>query len=154
MGKLKPVWHFFFWGSILPLMSLIGCSEPEPTSVADVCDLSRQPCSWSTNTRNGDGWEVSVTAAEENRRLLITIVGPDRLEQERVITVWEGRSMFLGRYPVPIPRTQDENRAVFSSQFRLPLCTLEPKMEWQLHLESDGQRVPVPFDLIWIQSSP
>ena len=138
----------------LALMSS-GCFHDEPralsaeTDIESICDLRLDTCQW-VEPRSTNEWEIQIAPASERfQRLLATVLIPGSSSGGRVVMVWEGYSMELGRYPIPLSHGSIEQDSPLKIEFRIPFCSTDEDMRWQLSMEVNGKKIPMPHTLVW-----
>lgn len=65
---------------------------------------------------------------------LILHIGGETLDEVQLLRAWfEGRDMAMGRHEL-VPLKQDDGAGVIMLRGVIPVCTVNPKMMWQLKL--------------------
>lgn len=67
--------------------------------------------------------------------------------QSAPVAVLKGDSMYMGEYPLPLRTTAEPGR--YETVFTPPFCTIEPDMTWRIELRADGERLSLPFRVLF-----
>ncbi|WP_148862767.1 hypothetical protein [Marinobacter fonticola] len=130
-------------------LSLNGTSTE---NTVETCDLDSKSCRWG----EGDAsWvlELERTGPEATDPLRLNLDLPaGATEGARMVALLEGRSMYMGQYPVvltPAPATSQEgtgtSRSRLRAEFQAPLCTVDREdMAWKITLQRGTEAVSMP----------
>lgn len=110
-------------------------SEPSEGDAAEVatCDLDFQSCEWSTV----DGtWSLSLVEAGAggSGRILTVEVPPGVVEDQPLIAVLKGHSMYMGEYPIPLSPNGPSGQ--LTGNIDPPVCSQDPDMIWSVTLRA------------------
>lgn len=112
---------------------------------AALCDLDVEPCRWGSGNA---AWSLKLrrTGSESIDPLQFVLLAPVQdVDDARMVAVLEGKSMYMGQYPVALQREAAGGGQVrFHAEFQAPLCTADPDMVWSITLKQGGNTVDTP----------
>ena len=141
-----PVFCFF------SLLILSGCANDEAdgqlSRLADGCWIGEATCIESSDSAEAsENWSIRLTPDPELDKgfYLLEVSAPESFEGGSLLSIWEGKDMYMGKLPVALAKTGGRN---WKGVINFPTCAAKGEMVWQLSLESPGHPIALKTPLL------
>lgn len=111
------------------------------------CNLLAGPCEWSGT--NGH-WRVELSKPANTGQpqdYLLEVTTPN--VPERFLAVLRGESMYMGEYPIPLSKKENDN-GVYVAHFTSPVCSTGEDMIWRVDLQQGQKAIAhIPIKMVF-----
>ncbi|WP_339799538.1 hypothetical protein [uncultured Marinobacter sp.] len=104
-----------------------------------------ESCRWGSGEDQGEITLERIGDSPSGPELRLTLNYPGAVTSPLLIL--KGESMYMGEYPLRLQRLAGGQR--FRVTFTPPFCSTDPHMTWRAELSDDGDRLAIPFRILF-----